>query len=81
MSRKAPWIYAPSPEEIAEKKAAAKAEKAAERWGVFQWEAANQYRNESAIKVYKLHSAAEKYADAHNSADHNRNLVVRQMRS
>lgn len=80
MSRKAPWIYAPSPEEIAEKKAAAKQAKAAERWGVFQWEAANQYRD-GAIKVYKLRSAAEKYADALNGADHTRNLVVRQLRS
>lgn len=51
MSRKAPWIYAPSPEEIAEKKAAAKQEKAAERWGVFQWQAENQYRTPQAISA------------------------------
>lgn len=80
MSRKAPWIYAPSPEEVAERKAAAKQAKAAERWGVFQWESANTYRNESAIKIYKRRSAAEKWAEANNNADRNCNLVVRKLR-
>ena len=66
--RRPPWVYAPSPEEAAERKAQAKAVKAAERWGVFHWEAANMYRTESAVRVFKRESAAQKDADARNEA-------------
>lgn len=80
MSRKAPWIYAPSPEEAAEKKAAAKQEKAAERWGVFQWEAGNQYRTPQAIRIYKREGAAQKCADRMNAEPRYGELVVRKLR-
>jgi|JI10StandDraft_1071094.scaffolds.fasta_scaffold979016_2 hypothetical protein len=80
MSRRKPWIYQPSPEEIAEKREQERVAKNAERWGVFPWEAANMYRAESAVKIYKRESAAEAYADKRNSEDPSANLVVRKIR-
>lgn len=80
MPRRPPWIYTPSPEEIAEKAAADKLAKVAERWGVFAWEQANMYRTESALRVYKRRHAAEAYADKIN-AEAGANLVVRKLRS
>ena len=78
--RKPPWIYQGSPEEEAEKAAAKRAAKAAERFGVFTWEPENMYRTASARKIYKRRSAAEKFADAENERDPAANLVVRPIR-
>ena len=47
-----------------------------ELYGVFNWEAQNQYRRENALKVYKRKKAAEDYA-----AKHPGNVVVRTIRA
>mgnify|MGYP003479746080 CR=1 FL=1 len=75
MPRRKPWFYAPGPEEVAERAAKARADKAAERFGVFP----NMYRS-GAVKVYKRRTAAEAYAERLNNADPAANMVVRPMR-
>lgn len=79
MPRRKPWFYAPGPEEVAERAAKARADKAAERFGVFPWDPANMYRS-GAVKVYKRRTAAEAYAERLNNADPAANMVVRPMR-
>jgi hypothetical protein len=81
MPRRKPWIYQPSPEEIAEKREQERDAKAAERFGVFPWEAENMYRTKSAVKIYKRESAAQAYADKVNAEQGtSANLVVRKIR-
>lgn len=80
MPRRKPWFYAPSPEEAAERAAKARADKAAERFGVFPWDPANMYRS-GAVKVYKRRAAAEAHAERLNESDPAANMVVRPMRT
>ena len=80
MARRVPWDPR-GPEWAAEARAKAKAEKAAERWGVFAWEAENMYRTADAVRVYKREAAAQAYADKCNAeAGTTGNLVVRKIR-
>ena len=79
MPRRKPWFYAPGPAEGAERAAKARADRAAERFGVFPWGPANMYRS-GAVKVYKRRTAAEAYAERLNNADPAANMVVRPMR-
>ena len=75
MARKrAWWMFDP-----AEEKARKREEKAAERWGVFVWEAENMYRTESALRIFKYEKVAQKHADKENART-GANLVVRKIR-
>ena len=45
-------------------------------WGVFPWEAANMYRRESAVRVYRRRCDADRFAEKSDPA---LNLVVRSL--
>lgn len=75
MARKRTWWMV----DPAEEKARQRAEKAAERWGVFVWEAANMYHTENALRIFRYEKIAQKHADKENERT-GANLVVRKIR-